>query len=142
MGPRPDLFVDTAGFGKLLYGNEPSHHLAVRLYDASLAERRGIVSTNYVIAELTGLLLGRLRYPPARLVAFIDTLYHSDGVEVVHITPELDLAARDLMAQRLDKRWSLVDCASFVVMQQRGLTEALTSDHHFAQAGFTALLAG
>ena len=41
---------------------------------------------------------------------------------------------------RPDKEWSLVDCASFVVMQQRGLTEVLTTDHHFEQAGFVRLL--
>ncbi len=41
---------------------------------------------------------------------------------------------------RQDKEWSLVDCASFVVMQQRGIFEALTSDHHFEQAGFVRLL--
>ena len=39
-----------------------------------------------------------------------------------------------------DKEWSLVDCASFVIMKQRGVTEALTTDHHFEQAGFVRLL--
>jgi uncharacterized protein len=41
---------------------------------------------------------------------------------------------------RPDKAWSLTDCISFVVMGERGLTEALTSDHYFEQAGFTAVL--
>jgi uncharacterized protein len=41
---------------------------------------------------------------------------------------------------RRDKEWSLTDCISFVVMKERGLTEALTADHHFEQAGFKALL--
>ena len=41
---------------------------------------------------------------------------------------------------RPDKDWSLTDCISFVVMQEHGLTDALTGDHHFEQAGFTALL--
>ena len=39
-----------------------------------------------------------------------------------------------------DKRWGLVDCASFVVMTGRGVTEAFTNDHHFEQAGFRCLL--
>jgi len=47
----------------------------------------------------------------------------------------------DRMYQRRpDKNWSLTDCISFVVMQDHGITEALTGDHHFEQAGFVALL--
>jgi hypothetical protein len=49
-------------------------------------------------------------------------------------------AGFDLFASRPDKEWSLVDCISFVVMQQRRLKEALTTDHHFIQAGFRAML--
>jgi uncharacterized protein len=45
-----------------------------------------------------------------------------------------------MFAARSDKRWSLTDCISFVVMQERGLTEALTADRHFEQAGFSILL--
>jgi hypothetical protein len=44
-----------------------------------------------------------------------------------------------LYNSRLDKDWSLTDCISFVVMRERGITEALTGDHHFEQAGFTTL---
>jgi len=45
-----------------------------------------------------------------------------------------------LYAQRPDKEWSLTDCISFVVMRRHDITEALTGDHHFEQAGFIALL--
>ncbi|HUY32314.1 MAG TPA: hypothetical protein VMV69_06000 [Pirellulales bacterium] len=65
-------------------------------------------------------------------------LKHS--VEVVTMDVTLDDAAWELWRTRLDKEWSLVDCVSFVVMQQRNLTEALTTDHHFEQAGFVRLL--
>jgi hypothetical protein len=41
-----------------------------------------------------------------------------------------------------DKEWGLIDCMSFIVMQDRGITEALTADDHFNQAGFKALLKG
>ena len=46
-----------------------------------------------------------------------------------------------LMASRADKDWSLTDCISFVVMQEKGIEAALTADRHFEQAGFKALLA-
>ena len=58
----------------------------------------------------------------------------------MHIDEKLDGQAWKLFEDRLDKTWSLVDCASFVVMEERGLTEALTTDRHFKQAGFVRLL--
>jgi len=51
-------------------------------------------------------------------------------------------AGLDLYASRPDKEWSLTDCISFAVMQDLGLNDALTGDHHFTQAGFTILLKG
>ena len=45
-----------------------------------------------------------------------------------------------MFAARPDKDWSLTDCISFVVMQERNIQDALTADHHFEQAGFVALL--
>jgi hypothetical protein len=46
----------------------------------------------------------------------------------------------ELYAERPDKGWSLTDCIFFVVMRQQGIIQALTGDHHFEQAGFSALL--
>ena len=45
-----------------------------------------------------------------------------------------------MLVNRLDKKWSLVDAVSFIFMRERGMTEALTADHHFEQAGFVCLL--
>jgi len=45
-----------------------------------------------------------------------------------------------LYLDRMDKGWSLTDCISFVIMSERGISEALTTDRHFEQAGFSALL--
>lgn len=61
-----------------------------------------------------------------------------------HVVPasraRLENALR-LYHQHDDKRWSLTDCLSFVVMRERRITEALTGDHHFMQAGFVAVFA-
>ena len=46
----------------------------------------------------------------------------------------------EFFAQHADKRWSLTDCISFVVMRREGVRDALTSDHDFEQDGFRALL--
>lgn len=64
----------------------------------------------------------------------------SPHVEIIHVDPMLDKQAWELLKNRPDKEWSLVDCSSFVLMQQRGMIEAFTTDHHFEQAGFMRLL--
>jgi uncharacterized protein len=61
-------------------------------------------------------------------------------IEVVPIRTELLDAALQLYRDRPDKKWSLTDCLSFVVMERRGLTEALTTDHDFEQAGMRAIM--
>lgn len=60
-------------------------------------------------------------------------------VEILHIDTELDAATWSLLKARMDKEWSVVDASSFVIMKRNGITEALTSDHHFVQAGFVRL---
>ena len=59
---------------------------------------------------------------------------------MLHVNSEMDEQAWQLFSQRLDKNWSLVDCSSFIVMRQYSIQEALTTDHHFEQAGFICLL--
>lgn len=61
-------------------------------------------------------------------------------VNIIHLEATLDKQAWDLLRNRPDKTWSLVDCASFVVMTQYNIQNALTTDHHFEQAGFVRLL--
>ncbi len=63
-----------------------------------------------------------------------------DRTKVISGSPTLFERGLDLYSRRPDKSWSLTDCISFVVMQEHGLTDALTGDHHFEQAGFHALL--
>ena len=85
-------------------------------------------------------LCERLRVPRWRGISYIHSIRAETWIEIVHIDEQLDGQAWKLLENRLDKTWSLVDCASFVVMEQRGLMDALTTDHHFEQAGFIRLL--
>ena len=75
-------------------------------------------------------------------VSFIVGMKASPQVHIVHINQALDAQAWQLFIDRTDKEWTLVDCTSFVVMQQLGLSEAFTTDHHFEEAGFVTLLKG
>ena len=81
-----------------------------------------------------------LRIPRSQTIEFINSLKNSPLVEIVHIDVTLDSQTWQLLTQREDKNWSLVDCSSFVIMRKRHLREALTTVHHFEQAGFIRLL--
>jgi len=109
------------------------------MLDAELRSRKTKVTTT------TGVLLeigNSLAKPHVRPYAgqAIESLLRDPSVEVVQLNNELFARALELYQRRSDKEWGLVDCVSFVVMSDRGLTEALTSDEHFEQAGFIALL--
>ncbi|MEA2239759.1 MAG: uncharacterized protein QOC81_4483 [Thermoanaerobaculia bacterium] len=58
-----------------------------------------------------------------------------------HVARASDLFCRALVlyAERPDKEYSLVDCVSMTLMRDRGITHALTNDHHFRQEGFTVV---
>ena len=135
-----EVFVDTSGWANFFICTEPHHAKAVELMTQWRRQNGHIVTTNYVLGELVALFTSPLRVPRSTILDCIQTIRAQIWVEVVHIDPSLDEAAWQLFENRLDKEWSLVDCASFVVMQQRGLTDALTTDHHFEQAGFIQLL--
>jgi predicted nucleic acid-binding protein len=81
---------------------------------------------------------------PARryVTDYIRALEQSSDTTIVRLTTELLTRALDSYKQHHDKAWSLTDCLSFLVMQEHSLSEALTGDHHFEQAGFRPLFTG
>ena len=135
-----EVFVDTSGWASFFIFSEPHHAKAVELMTQWQQQNGRVVTTNYVLSELVALFTSPLRVSRSTILDHIQAIRSRIWVEVIHIDLSLDEAAWKLFGDRLDKEWSLVDCASFVVMQQRGLTDALTTDHHFEQAGFVRLL--
>ena len=135
-----DLFVDTSGWANLIDVSQPFHSLSVKIYQNMRSQKHKIITTSYIITELIALLSSPLRIPRPKAIAFIQSLKTSPYIEVIHISKEIDTKAWELLMQRQDKEWSLVDCSSFIVMQESKITESLTSDHHFEQAGFICLL--
>ena len=96
-----------------------------------------LVTTEWVLMEFADALSN----PSARAtaVAFLRAVRDDALFDVVGYDPAVYQAGFDLFAARPDKAWSLTDCISFAVMTERGLTDALTADHHFEQAGFRAV---
>jgi len=135
-----NLFVDTSGWGNLVDRSQPFHTLAATLYRLARQQNYSILTTNYIIAELVALLTSPLRLTRLQIITFIQSLKQSPYINILHIDAATDAQAWQLLISREDKNWSLVDCSSFVVMRQRNITEALTNDTHFEQAGFVRLL--
>jgi uncharacterized protein len=76
----------------------------------------------------------------SKVVEFIRQMSKGRDIRVVRFSQELFERGLQLYQSRADKQWSLTDCISFVVMEDEGISDALTGDKHFEQAGFNALL--
>lgn len=134
------MFADTSGWASFVDRRQKFHGLASMLVRQAWNAGTRIVTSSYVLAELTALLTSPLRMPRPQQIQFLSQLRAAGWVEVVFVDQALEAAAWRLWESRPDKDWTLVDCTSFALMQQRGLQDALSTDHHFEQAGFSRLL--
>jgi hypothetical protein len=94
--------------------------------------------TDWVVAE-TGNGLARTA-ARRQLAAAVELIRSSTRARLVNVSELLFQRALDLYASRPDKTWGLVDCASFLIMQDMGIHDTFTNDRHFKQAGFRCLL--
>src|SRR5882724_2175518 len=133
-----EVFLDTAYAIALSSPNDQFHARAVDLADQLEALGTRLVTTRAVLLEI-GNALSKQRYRQAA-VRLLDALEMDAKVEIVPLSEQLYARAVQLYRERPDKEWGLTDCVSFLVMQDHGLTDALTTDEHFQQAGFPALL--
>jgi len=129
------LFADTFYFLALIYPDDAAHRRAQEWSRQRLVR---YVTTDWIITEVADAMSkGRARWHAAALINHLKT---SSVWEIIPFSQEIFEHALEFHGRYRDKEWTLTDCTSFVVMRDRGLTEALTGDHHFEQAGFTALL--
>lgn len=136
--PREKVFVDTAAFIGILIDKDENHQSAIESMRDLRAKKARLLTTEAVLFELAG-ALSAVEFR-ARAISFIDTLRSLSSFEIFPTNGELFENALRLYRERPDKEWSLTDCASFVVMKERGINTAFTSDKHFEQAGFVRLL--
>ena len=129
------MLLDTSGLLCLHNRAEPIHEHALTLYHAA----RGRLTHNYVLAEFVALANAR-RLPRVAALTYIVDLVGNPDIETIWVDEVLHCEAMELLLARQDKTYSLCDAVSFVLMRQRHLTEALTTDHHFEQEGFQRLL--
>jgi len=130
------LFLDTAFIQALLNPRDDYHNQAKQLFPRIRAASE-VWITEAIFAEVGNALSAFNRNGA---VQFIQQCYRTDNIKIVNVDTELLMKALALYQSRSDKTWGLTDCISFVVMQQQSLTDAVTGDRHFVQAGFHALM--
>jgi uncharacterized protein len=135
---KGEVFLDTAYAVALSSSNDLFHQRALHLADEIEAAGVRVVTTRAVMLEI-GNAFSRQRRRPAA-IELLDSLEADPGAEIIPLSEQLYGRAWQLFRERPDKEWGLTDCVSFIVMQDRGMTEALTSDEHFRQAGFHTLM--
>ena len=133
-----ELFLDASYAIALSSATDRHHEKAVELASQVESDNPGLITTRAVILEI-GNALSRLRYRAASLT-LLDAIENDPGVQIVALSEDLYSRGLELYRRHQDKEWGLTDCISFTVMRERSLTDALTADDHFRQAGFRVLL--
>lgn len=133
-----EVFLDTAFAIALSSFQDSFHDQAVQLAKQLEESKTKLVTTRAVLLEI-GNALSKQRYRQAA-VKLLVALEADPHVEIVSLSDQLYLRALQLYRERSDKEWGIIDCISFVVMQDREIFRALTTDSHFQQAGFQVLL--
>ena len=129
------VFADSFHFLALLNDDDPAHPQAL------IEHRRPwdrIVTTDCVLLEVGDALCDPRDHDD--FLALYEALRADRRVRIIRLSPELFERGLRRLRDRPDKDWPLTDCIPFVVMVDEGITEALTGDRHFEQAGFVALL--
>ena len=130
------LFLDTAYIQALL-NRRDRYHARARAFVPRARAASEIWVTEALLVEVGNAFSATNR---SIAVEFIHRCYHSVATRVVNIDPDLFARAVQVYEARRDNDWGLTDCLSFLVMWDHGLSEAVTTDAHFVQAGFRALL--
>jgi uncharacterized protein len=130
------IFIDT-GYILALTNTADKYHERARV--TALSTPPPFITTEAVLIEI-GNALSSQRWRQLSIAALND-LRSDPNIAIVPIDTTLLERAIELYTSRPDKEWGLTDCLSFVVMEDYGVGEALTTDRHFEQAGFQIVLA-
>ena len=132
------IFADAGYWIALVHPRDPLHTRAQE-ESASIADAQ-VVTSQMVLVEVVNAFAGQgavFRQAASKLA---QALKSSPSVSIVQQTSGQFHQDVAFYEHRADKGWSLTDCASFINMQQQKISDALTEDRHFEQAGFKALL--
>ena len=131
------LFLDSVYLIALEVENDQHHNEASKHWTTLFEVPLTLVTTSYVLDEIVTFLNSRRQH--AKAIRVGDNLLTASNIELIHVDENLFRAGWSYFKQYADKTFSLTDCISFVLMKQLEITQALTFDKHFTQAGFAKL---
>jgi uncharacterized protein len=132
------ILIDTGAWYALTDPQERHHGHAVALYARLTKGEHGrMVTSDYILDETYTLIRMRLGVEPVKRLR--DLLGQSSSIQVVRVSDNDFERSVDLMLAQEDKRWSLTDCTSFVLMKDLEIRDAFTFDHNFSEAGYRVL---
>ena len=129
------VFVDTGYLFALEIANDQHHQTATQHWQSIARALPRLVTTSCVFDEVVTFFNSRGQHAKAMQVG--NNLLQSPSVQFIHVDTALFYAGWASFQRHQDKKYSLTDCISFIVMQQMGIQRAFAFDQHFVQAGFT-----
>ncbi len=138
MAAHNSVFLDTNYAIALSSKSDENHQRAVEIYRKLREQRTSFVTTRAILIEIGDGLSKLHRRENARQL--LNSIEKDSTIIILEVTKQRYDEALHLYSERKDKEWGMTDCISFVVMGEQKLSEALTADEHFVQAGFNALL--
>ncbi|MBS0197966.1 MAG: PIN domain-containing protein [Planctomycetes bacterium] len=132
------VFADTAYWIALINPREELHAAALRAQKQLRYTQ--VFTTDEVLSEVLSFFSKEGRFWREQAIQVVEGIRKDPRVTVDEQSRATFDGGLDLYKHRLDRRYSLVDCTSFLSMRRHGITEALAYDHDFEQEQFVALL--
>lgn len=133
-----EIFVDSSGLYALADRHDSSHAPAEECVRRLLASGVEMVVTDYILDEAC--TLAKVRAGGDAALRLLDIVERSRALQMCWVGVERFEAAKAFFRRYADHGYSFTDCTSFVLMREMRIRDALTTDRHFVEAGFRALL--
>ena len=127
------VFADTFYWVALTLPDDAGHERAVQV-------TADIVTTEEVLTEYLTFFCEAPEFLRREVARSAEAILNDPTVHVIPQSHDSFVAGLELYRNRPDKGYSLTDCISMQTMRREGITDALTSDRHFEQEGFRAVL--
>jgi predicted nucleic acid-binding protein len=132
------VFADTAYWIALTNPFDQHHDVAVQC--SSSLGRAWILTTDAVLIEFLNALAEKGPHIRGAAIRTVETILGNPQVTVLPQSRSSFIKGFAFYKARPDKGYSLTDCLSMTVLRDRKLSQVLTTDRHFEQEGFIALM--